>query len=136
MSRVLLYLSQPGGHSDGIIRGTIQDYVEIAEEDSNSGEGWINSGLDLATGRSAVNRNGGTGDKLLLLVSREPCDLAVCENGADPTAVKVIPIPVAPEGMTGYTHLIGREVTGVYVRFPTMPDTEPTQPWWRFFWPF
>lgn len=135
MSRVLFYLSKPGGYSDGVIRGAIQDYQEIGEEDSNSGTVWIDSGLNLSTMKADVNLYGGK-DKLLLVVTREPCDLAICENDANPDEVKIIPIPVAPEGMTGYTHIITRSVSAVYVRFPTMPAEEPAQPWWRFFWPF
>lgn len=135
MARVLLYLSKPGGYADGVIRGAIQDYQEIGEEDSNSGTGWIDSGLNLATSKADVNLNGGR-DKLMLLVAREPCDLAVCEANQTPDEAKLIPIPVALEGMTGYTHIITRSVTGIYIRFPTMPAEEPAQPWWKMFWPF
>lgn len=135
MSRVLLYLSEPGGHAGGIIRGTLQDYREIGEEDSNSGTDWIDAGLNLATGRAAVVRNGGK-DKLLLVVAREPCDLVVAMAGQNPDDLKTIPIPVAPEGITSYVHLLGQEIAKVYIRMLPMPDEEPAQPWWRFFWPF
>jgi len=139
MARVLLIVSEPGGWSDGLIRGNPQDYKEIAEEDSNSGlDGtWIDSGLNLVTGRNAVDRNGNGTDKLLVVVARESCDLVVTRAGQDPTTVNsVVPIPVAPEGITQYTCLLGRDVANVYVRLFAMPESEPTQPWWKIFWPF
>lgn len=140
MSRVLLLVSEPGGYADGLIRGNPQDYKEIAEEDSNSGTDgtWIDATLNLATGRSAVDRNGGRTDKLLVVVARQSCDLVVTRTGQDPSAINsVVPIPVAPEGITQYSCLLGRDISAVHVRFPVIPDADPgNDPWWKIFWPF
>lgn len=140
MARVLLLVSEPGGHSDGMIRGNPQDYKEIGDEDSNSGSSdydWQDSGLNLATGKSAVDRNSGRTDKLLVVVARAPCDLVVTRAGQTPESISnIVPIPVAEEGFTQYSCLLSREIANVYVRFPPVPDAEPDKPWYLAWWPF
>lgn len=139
MARVLLLVSEPGGYADGLIRGNPQDFKEIADEDSNSGNElvWIDAGLNLGTGKNAVDRNGKGTDKLLVVVARAPCDLVLTRSGQDPDAMNnIVPIPVAEEGLTQYACLMDRGITNVYVRFPAMPDEEPDKPWYLAWWPF
>lgn len=72
-----------------------------------------------------------------LHVSRGLGDLVLTKAGQDPTGIaNIVPIPVAAEGMTQYSCVLGQEVAAVHVRFFSIPDEEPTRPWYLAWWPF